>query len=192
MKSKIISPDEFIENQWSGGTTTQLVIFPEGSNLADRDFDFRISSATFTSTSSNFSEFNSYQRYLLPLIGKLSVNHENLYSRKLDTYELEYFLGSWKTSSTNTLDCKDFNLIVKKGIQCNLSVLSEGMSYIPKKNGKLFLYSLEDFQICIATDNMQIMNVPANSLLEIQEEDILNKITLKFSTNPVIICEVIL
>ena len=192
MKSKIISPDEFIENQWSGGTTTQLVIFPEGSNLADRDFDFRISSATFTSTSSNFSEFNSYQRYLLPLIGKLSVNHENLYSRELDTYELEYFLGSWKTSSTNTLDCKDFNLIVKKGIQCNLSVLSEGMSYIPKKNGKLFLYSLEDFQICIATDNMQIMNVPANSLLEIQEEDILNKITLKFAINPVIICEVIL
>lgn len=192
MKSKIISPDEFIENQWSGGTTTQLVIFPEGSNLADRDFDFRISSATFTSTSSNFSEFNSYQRYLLPLIGKLSVNHENLYSRELDTYELEYFLGSWKTSSTNTLDCKDFNLIVKKGIQCNLSVLSEGMSYIPKKNGKLFLYSLEDFQICIATDNMQIMNVPANSLLEIQEEDILNKITLKFATNTVIICEVIL
>lgn len=192
MKSKIISPDEFIENQWSGGTTTQLVIFPEGSSLANRDFDFRISSATFTSTSSDFSEFNSYQRYLLPLIGKLSVNHENLYSRKLDTYELEYFLGSWKTSSTNTLDCKDFNLIVKKGIQSNLSVLSEGMSYIPKKNGKLFLYSLGSFELAIATDNMQIINVPENSLLEIQEEDILNKSTLKFATNPVIICEVIL
>ena len=191
MKTQIISQENFVVNQWAGGKTTQLVIYPEASTLSERNFDFRISSATFNSTSSKFSDFSSYQRYLLPIIGTLSVEHQGLYKRNLKSYETEYFLGSWKTSSTNSEDCKDFNFIVRDGLYSNLSVLSETMSYIPKKSGKIFLYSLSNFQISLISDTTEILNVPQNSLLVVQEEDILNNIIVKSSIEPVIICEVI-
>ncbi len=86
--------------------------------FSEKDFLWRISSATFTSTESNFSDFSGYQRYILPLEGKLRVYHEGLYSRELDKYEVEYFDGSWSTSSENTLDCRDYNFIVKKWKSC--------------------------------------------------------------------------
>ena len=45
-----VTPDQYIVSQWSGGTTTQVAIAPEGAVYADRDFLWRISSAVCRGT----------------------------------------------------------------------------------------------------------------------------------------------
>ena len=62
MDYKIVKPEDFVVTQWSGGLTTQFAIYPEESTLAKRDFDWRVSSASFTTSSSQFSDFSGYQR----------------------------------------------------------------------------------------------------------------------------------
>lgn len=191
MKIQTISSKDYIVNNWSGGSTTQMCIFPVNSTLSERNFLWRISSASFTSTSSKFSDFSGYQRYLLALEGKLSVTHNGLYKKDLKPYEVEYFLGSWDTDSTNSLDCRDFNFIVKEGLESKLSILSESDEYIPKRNGKLCIFSVSDFQIELYTDSMEIVSFQANSLAIIEEEDKFNKLSVKMAVSPVIVCEVI-
>ncbi len=39
---------------WSGGTTTELFIYPEVAEYSERNFDFRISTATVEVEESNF------------------------------------------------------------------------------------------------------------------------------------------
>jgi environmental stress-induced protein Ves len=147
VKEKIITKGDFKTTKWAGGETTQLAIYPEDANLADRDFLWRISSATFTGTESTFSDFSGYQRYLLPIEGELSVSHKGLYSRELKKYEVEYFDGGWETSSKNSLDCRDYNFIVKSGYQAKLQILGEGDRYNLKPSTMVTLFSTEDFEI---------------------------------------------
>jgi environmental stress-induced protein Ves len=42
----IISRENQITDSWSGGTTTQLAIYPENSSYQQRNFLYRISTAT--------------------------------------------------------------------------------------------------------------------------------------------------
>ena len=41
-----LTPADYVTTQWSGGATTQLAIAPKGAVYADRDFLWRLSSAT--------------------------------------------------------------------------------------------------------------------------------------------------
>ena len=50
---------DYITTRWSGGTTTQLAIAPEGAVYADRDFLWRLSSAGVDDDYSKFSGNNS-------------------------------------------------------------------------------------------------------------------------------------
>ena len=56
---------------WSGGETTELAIFPPNSNYAARNFEWRVSSATVTSETSEFTRLPGYSRRLLVLAGEL-------------------------------------------------------------------------------------------------------------------------
>lgn len=145
MKEKIIRKEDFITTKWSGGETTQLTIYPEDAIFSEKNFLFRISSATFTTTESKFSDFTGYQRYILPLEGRLSLRHEGLYNRNLEKYEVEYFDGSWSTFSENTLDCRDYNFIVKNGNPAKMQILNEGDKYIFKPSQLVTIFSTKDF-----------------------------------------------
>lgn len=109
-------------SDWSGGQTTQLYIFPEGTDFKQRTFDFRISSATFTATESEFSDFTGYRRYLFPLQGWLSVNHDKCGETVLKPYQVNIFSGSSKTHSRNSEDCRDFNFIVREDLENELEI----------------------------------------------------------------------
>lgn len=63
----VITPEQFEVSDWSGGSTTQLYIDPAGDDFKKRQFAIRLSSATFTSTGSTFSDFSGYQRMIFPL-----------------------------------------------------------------------------------------------------------------------------
>ena len=58
----LLSKNNALLSKWSGGTTAQLMIFPESSEYKDRDFDFRISVATIDDETSVFTSLPDYHR----------------------------------------------------------------------------------------------------------------------------------
>ncbi len=185
MKIKIIRKEDFITTKWAGGETTQLTIYPEDAVFANRDFLFRISSATFTSTESEFSDFTGYQRYILPLEGKLKLDHKGLYKRELNKYDAEYFDGSWSTYSENTLDCRDYNFIVKNGSQAKMQILNQGDEYSLKSSQIVTMFSMEDYEIQIGDEEKKVEGFSL-LVLETEKEE---KITIENATVPVIVTE---
>ncbi|MGO1580274.1 MAG: HutD family protein [Peptoniphilaceae bacterium] len=114
---RFIKKNDFKTSDWSGGETSELMIFPEGKNFKNRDFEYRISSATCNLDFSKFSDFSGYKRFITPLdkILILKVNGEEI---KLEPFEILEFSGSDDVSSHSKV--RDFNLIVKDGISANM------------------------------------------------------------------------
>lgn len=56
-------------SNWSGGTTTQLFIYPPEASYAARNFLFRISTATVETETSTFTDLTGFNRILLLLNG---------------------------------------------------------------------------------------------------------------------------
>lgn len=100
---------------WSGGTTTQLFIYPEGSGYADRNFSFRISTATVETESSTFTSLPGFQRILMILKGSLAITHKNQHSRTLQPFDTDTFDGGWETSAVGMVT--DFNLMMAADVK---------------------------------------------------------------------------
>lgn len=111
---KVLTAADFRVSSWSGGTTTQLYIFPESATLGERNFDWRISSAVVETEISEFSGFEGYERILIPLEGTLEMEHQTehgILEQSVGTFEPARFSGNWKTTGKGKLT--DFNLIFK-------------------------------------------------------------------------------
>jgi environmental stress-induced protein Ves len=187
MKWKIIDKEDFIVTKWTGGETTQLFIYPEDAIFLEKDFLCRVSSATFTSTESKFSDFTGYQRYILPLEGELALSHEGLYNRKLDKYEVEYFDGTWTTFSKNSIDCRDYNFIVRNGNLAKMQILSRGCEYFLKESELVTIFSMDGFVISLE-DSDEKIDVNAFSLLILVTGD-KEKISIISADSPLILSE---
>ena len=110
---KIIKKEHQAIAKWSGGTTRQIYIYPEGSDYASRQFDWRLSSATVDCESSTFTPLPGVHRHLMILEGKLQLIHQDHYQVELAPLEQDQFEGSWHTLSFGKVI--DFNLMLKKG-----------------------------------------------------------------------------
>lgn len=98
---------------WSGGLTYEYMIFPETANYADRDFLFRISSATIEQIPSEFTKFNGYYRYLVMLDNCLDIEI-NKEKKIYEKYEIiEFKSNDQVTSYTKGID---FNWMVSEKI----------------------------------------------------------------------------
>lgn len=115
MKGKKISANEFIVSDWSGGKTTQIAIDPPSAVYADRDFHFRISSATVDLDASDFTALPDYHRIILPITGQLTLSFSHQEELVvLNEMESCHFDGGWNTSSKGRVI--DFNLMLRKGV----------------------------------------------------------------------------
>ncbi|UKN01180.1 HutD family protein [Paracrocinitomix mangrovi] len=94
---------------WGGGTTTELYIWPENATYKNRDFDFRLSTATVEVENAEFTPLPRVKRTLMVLDGQLGLQHEGQHSKFLNAFDQEQFDGGWKTNSIGT--CIDFNLM---------------------------------------------------------------------------------
>ncbi|MFN5415839.1 MAG: HutD family protein [Flavobacteriia bacterium] len=138
---------------WSGGTTTELYIFPKNTNYLERNFDFRISTATVETEESDFSDLKGFNRALTILEGNLQIIHEtvddnnkvNQYSKKLNTFETHYFDGSWKTKSIGKV--RDFNVIFEPNLNVEVDLKSLSNIVIQKQNKFHFLLLLDNCSI---------------------------------------------
>ena len=108
-----MTPDNYIVSQWSGGTTTQVAIAPEGAVYADRDFLWRISSASVDLDESDFTALPDYHRWISTLQGGMTLSHEGGEKIVLAPYECHQFDGGVDTHSWGR--CTDFNLMLRKG-----------------------------------------------------------------------------
>lgn len=113
MKLTKIDAAAQVVSRWSGGTTTQLAIFPPEAVYADRDFLWRISSAVVELPESDFTPLPDYDRILMILKGELSLSHDGGEEYTLRALEQTSFDGASHTFSRGQVT--DFNLMMRKG-----------------------------------------------------------------------------
>ncbi|MEJ8553443.1 HutD family protein [Tepidibacter sp. Z1-5] len=107
---KIIRKSEHNTSEWSGGTTTQLCIYPYDSDYKKLNFKWRLSSARVDVDESVFTHLPNIKRKIMILDGELLLEHQNHYSVKLKEFEQDSFCGDWKTKSYGRVT--DFNLMM--------------------------------------------------------------------------------
>ncbi|MBL6445643.1 HutD family protein [Fulvivirga sp. 29W222] len=119
MSIKVLNQSQFTTTSWAGGTTTELLIYPEDSTYKALNFDFRLSIATVNTEKSVFTPLPSVCRTLMVLDGNLELIHEGHHSTKLGKFEFDSFLGDWTTTSLGK--AKNFNLMTTQGSEGKLA-----------------------------------------------------------------------
>ncbi len=117
MKNKIINKDHFKTSLWSGGKTTELYIYPENAIYKNKNFLFRLSSATVELEKSNFTPLKGIKRFIAPIDGSLKLFHQDkeIY---LEPYDCYAFDGGVETTSEGKVT--DFNLMLSKDVSGTL------------------------------------------------------------------------
>jgi environmental stress-induced protein Ves len=118
---KIIGPESYLSSVWSGGSTTQLMIYPAGSSLQQANFLFRISTATVEQEETVFSIFPDVRRIILPLKGSMTLHHEDGSSLHLKTFEIHAFDGGKTTKCQGKVT--DFNLMMRGNTQGTVQII---------------------------------------------------------------------
>jgi len=109
----ILKSLDYLTTQWSGGSTTQLAIAPEGAVYADRSFLWRISSATVELDESDFTPLPDYRRFISTIQGDMTLSHNGGSPLTLHPGDVHAFDGGDATHSIGR--CTDFNLMLRKG-----------------------------------------------------------------------------
>jgi environmental stress-induced protein Ves len=173
LKVSILSPQHFTTSQWSGGTTTQLYIFPANASYSERNFELRISTAKVEVAESTFTALPGFQRKLMILEGEIFITHEGHYSKRLQPFEVEHFSGDWKTSAIGT--CTDFNVMTTGLKQSEVYFFAMGATMDCKLKPKtacngLFLYATS------GSIQLQLLNqtytLKAGNLMVVENFDI--------------------
>lgn len=113
MDWKLLNKADYVTTSWSGGTTTQLAIAPEGAVYADRDFLWRLSSATVELDHSDFTPLPDYNRLLSVLEGEIQLKIDAAEPIPVVPGKVVAFDGGVPVESWG--QCVDFNLMVRKG-----------------------------------------------------------------------------
>ena len=119
MSIQHFTPDSRTTINWASGTSTELFIYPSTGSFANRDFLFRISTATVEAEESTFTFFEGITRHLMILKGELELIHEGRYTKHLKPYDQDTFSGEWSTRSKGKVT--DFNLMLKAGTTGSLA-----------------------------------------------------------------------
>ena len=112
-KLRKLRPCDYRTSTWSGGTTTQIAIFPPEAEYADRDFLWRVSSAAVELEESDFTPLPDYERLISTLSGEISLSHNGGAPLRLRPFEVHAFSGADATHSRGR--CRDFNLMLRRG-----------------------------------------------------------------------------
>jgi environmental stress-induced protein Ves len=111
---KIIQTRALTSKEWSGGTTTELFIHPEGSSFVKGNYQLRISLATVDKEKTVFTSLPNTQRTLMVLKGTQLLQHRGQHTADLSAFQQDSFSGNWTT------DCK--------GLSTNFNVMTQGQT----------------------------------------------------------------
>lgn len=113
MHIEFIAKESATASQWTGGQTKEYSIYPKEALYGDRNFNFRISSATIEAIPSEFTKFEGYHRYLAMLDGQLQLTINGI-DKQYQNHELFTF-QSMDDITSYTLGT-DFNLMLRNDI----------------------------------------------------------------------------
>lgn len=173
-------------SRWGGGTTTELSIYPENSKYSERNFLYRISTATCDDEKSVFTNLPGIKRELMILRGKVILQHEGRYSKNLNSYDKDTFCGEWKTISYG--QCTDFNLMMSKECTGSLEhlVINNSKEIVINKNKDskniAFGFYIYEGKLDILY-NKQTFNIEDKDMLMFRAKDINEEIKLKIASN---------
>ncbi|PID26411.1 MAG: hypothetical protein CR982_10510 [Candidatus Cloacimonadota bacterium] len=174
MDYSILKKDDFITNNWSGGTTTELFIYPKDSKYKKMDFLFRLSSATVEIEESQFTHLKGVSRKLMVLEGSTHLYHKDHHNKLLKRFDTDSFEGDWSTKSIGK--CRDFNLMTRLNTRGDLSVLNleKGKSItISKSLNRWDIFYIESGKIEVnIEDNIFFLN--RGDLLVIEDLKLVN------------------
>lgn len=130
--------------QWSGGTSTQLYIFPEGSEYGKHNFRLRISTAAVTDETSTFTSLPGISRQLMILDGTLIIRHADHYTKTLHPFDTDSFDGGWHTTGEGKVT--DFNIMTSGDaeslLQCRTVKAGESFITTPSSPSEMIGYYL--------------------------------------------------
>ncbi len=121
MKKRIYGKEQFNIGKWSGGETSEYAIYPESAKYIDRDFIWRLSSASVDVEESVFTKLPDYDRILMVLEGDAILVHGDERTVKLAKGQQDSFGGDVKTKCFGKI--RDYNLMFKKGCYGSLAVI---------------------------------------------------------------------
>ena len=151
MRIRHLTAADFRTGSWSGGTTTELFLYPEAGSYAARDFRFRISSAAVELDESDFTVLPGVERYITPLAGGFTLTHPGVSPVELPPLAPPYrFRGDVPTHCVGK--ATDFNLMLK-GCE-GVMELHRGTAPIrPGFNG---FYAVEDCVFSVAQQTFEM------------------------------------
>ncbi len=185
----VLSEKDFATSLWSGGTTTELFIYPLGSEYVLRNFGFRLSSARVLAEESVFTPLPGFSRKLALLDGELSINHENTEAKMLSQFGVYSFDGGWKTKAKGS--CTDFNLMTGESWEGNVEVAhlnnNDSMSVeVPTKSGWLFIY-LPSGKLTLSDEYNELTLLSENLAVVRSDEMTSCRITAENKCDPVVV-----
>lgn len=119
---EIIRKNQQQVSKWSGGTTTQLLIYPPEAIYSERNFKWRISSAKVEIDESIFTSLPGISRIIMILDGTLKLEHEGHHSIILNKFDQDNFSGDWVTKSYGKVT--DFNLMMSRECVGKINLLT--------------------------------------------------------------------
>lgn len=184
---KIFNEEAYTQTAWSGGVTTELYIYPENSSYQQRDFLFRLSTATVELEESLFTKLEGIKRKLMVLEGEVTLIHKDHHQKALRAFEQDLFMGDWETSSHGKV--KDFNLMMKEGLAGTLDVIEippyqsiQLKLYKPVKGKRIEALFAAEQGICIENKHSAYpLNQGEIAILESEAEECMTMVDL---TNP--------
>lgn len=119
---ELIKREKQKTTKWSGGTTTELAIYPKDAIYSKRNFKWRLSSAVVKDEKSTFTSLKGIWRLIMVLEGEMTLNHEGHHTVHLKPFEQDSFSGEWITNSTGKV--KDFNLMMASGCEGSINTVA--------------------------------------------------------------------
>ena len=178
---ELVKQDEQQTTTWSGGTTTQLAIYPHDADYQSRNFTWRLSSAKVAAEQSTFTHLPGISRVIMTLDGNLKLEHQGHHSVMLQPFEQDQFEGEWLTNSFGRVT--DFNLMMSGKCNGSLTAISlkEGesaqISDLGTKQGQVTIaFYCVDGPIQFTVDDDKTYKLQECDLLLVHQADQTDKI----------------
>jgi environmental stress-induced protein Ves len=143
-------------NNWSGGTTTQLAIYPKDADYKKRNFLFRISTATVEAEESVFTKLPLVSRKLMILDSEIKIEHKNNHTKTIKKFEQDEFSGDWYTKSYGK--ATDFNLMTIGDVKGEIEAITHNDSkkIIIEKNIDCYAFYIYSGSNKLLLDNKSV------------------------------------
>ena len=138
-------------SRWSGGTTTELFIWPHGASYAERRFSIRISTATVDIAESTFTKLPGVTRYIAPLGDGFTLKIGQNEPEFIPHAAVKRFDGGEDVTCAGT--GRDLNLMLS-GAAGELIMIKPNERHIVRQAEFLFAYAVQDCRISVGSVQM--------------------------------------